>query len=96
MTETINKKFILKDKFAQIKCRACGGDLRPVNELFLKNGQAAYDNMTKEFQAQTGMAWKESPCWNCCICGLIYDENFVNTGNVVSWLAALKEYYGNN
>jgi rubredoxin len=87
-------KFILKDKIAKIQCKSCGGVLRPIPELFFKNGIEAYEKFKQGFKVETGLDWKDSDSWVCCLCGLIYDKDFVNTGNVVTWLPALKEYYG--
>lgn len=87
-------KFVMKDKVTEKRCNYCGGTLRPVAELFRKDGDQAYENFKKAFKEQTGLDWKESSNWNCIECGFIYDENFINTGNKVGWLEALKSYYG--
>ena len=88
-----NPKYILKDKVAPITCKACGGDLRPVNELFMKDGLEAYNKFREGFKKETGLDWKESESYNCVVCGLIYDKEFINTGNTVAWLGDLQKYY---
>ena len=79
-------KFVITEFEAQCKCKVCGGILRPVKEFVLA--------FKTEFTQMLG----HEPTfpefnWNCIECGLIYDNKFNNTGNIVSWFPALKKYY---
>ena len=69
------------------KCNACGGELKPIKEFV-----NFYYN---DFVKMLGREPKESTKFNCIICGLIYDEEFFNTGNRIDWWEALKKHYEN-
>ena len=77
-------KFTMPVK-AEIVCKSCGGTLRPVYEFV-----SAYK---EEFTKAIGAPPKNGGKWNCCICGMVYDSDFVNTGVILDWAEALKKHY---
>ena len=79
-----NPKFTMKED-AKIDCRACGAILRPVYEFVSAH--------IEEFRKALGQEPKVSDKFVCINCGLIYESDFTNTGNVIEWLEAIKAYY---
>lgn len=76
------------------RCPSCGGEIIKVNDFFRLLWGNEYDDHIKKFEKVVKTKWKESPNYNCCVCGDIFDPFFKPTGTKIVWLEKLKKLKG--
>lgn len=69
-----------------IRCKKCGGKLKPKMDFFKQNGKKHFEKMKENFKKEFCEELEELKGYNCCTCGACYSENFKREKWSVRWL----------
>jgi hypothetical protein len=69
-----------------MRCKECGGELRPKADFFKQDGPEKYEEIKKKFKKEFGTDLPEPTGYNCIKCGACYDNNYKREEINLGWL----------